>query len=164
MKKCRKCEIEKPFSEFYRHAQMADGYLQDCKECHKAAVKANRAANAERYKAFDRARSDLPHRVASRKRVAANRRTDPAKHAIDLERSIAHSRSDPLKKSARTVVGNAIRDGLLIPEPCAVCGTLDQIHGHHEDYSKPLDVIWLCPTHHGARHREINAERRKEAA
>jgi len=33
-----------------------------------------------------------------------------------------------------------------------------------EDYNAPLAVNWLCPKHHGARHREINAERREAAA
>lgn len=38
--------------------------------------------------------------------------------------------------------------GLLIAEPCAVCGTTEQIEKHHEDYGKPLDVVWLCRAHH----------------
>jgi len=29
---------------------------------------------------------------------------------------------------------------------------------------RPLDVVWLCRTHHAERHREINAERRRKAA
>jgi hypothetical protein len=36
-----------------------------------------------------------------------------------------------------------------------VCGTQDRVQAHHEDYSRPLDVVWLCPTHHKARHREM---------
>ena len=45
-------------------------------------------------------------------------------------------------------------------QPCEVCGTEENVHKHHEDYSKPLDVRFLCTTHHGERHREINAMRR----
>ena len=37
--------------------------------------------------------------------------------------------------------------------PCQVCGTTKHIHGHHEDYSKPLDVMWLCAKHHAQLHR-----------
>jgi hypothetical protein len=35
-----------------------------------------------------------------------------------------------------------------------VCGRT-RSHAHHDDYSKPLDVIWLCSTHHRSRHIEM---------
>jgi len=49
-------------------------------------------------------------------------------------------------------VGNAIRDGRLNRGPCEVCGSRESVEGHHEDYSKPLDVRWLCREHHKALH------------
>lgn len=39
----------------------------------------------------------------------------------------------------------------LEKKPCIVCG--DAAHKHHPDYSKPLEVIWLCPAHHSDVHR-----------
>lgn len=37
--------------------------------------------------------------------------------------------------------------GLITSKPCEICGSED-VHGHHDDYDKPLEVRWLCPLHH----------------
>ena len=42
----------------------------------------------------------------------------------------------------------------LEKQPCQECNTFP-VHAHHEDYSKPLDVLWLCPEHHNKRHQTI---------
>ena len=58
----------------------------------------------------------------------------------------------PTKKQAHTIVSSAIKKGHLIPQPCQICGKIAQ--AHHEDYSKPLSVEWLCSKHHKAIHRK----------
>ena len=48
---------------------------------------------------------------------------------------------------------NAVRTGMLKrPETCSDCGGQGKVDGHHEDYSKPLNVVWLCTKCHGRRH------------
>lgn len=42
----------------------------------------------------------------------------------------------------------------LEQQPCEVCGE-QRAHRHHDDYSKPLEVRWLCPRHHGEVHRVV---------
>src|SRR4030042_4047067 len=44
-------------------------------------------------------------------------------------------------------VKQALLSGELKKLPCLLCGVLN-VEAHHPDYSKPLDVVWLCPTHH----------------
>lgn len=58
-----------------------------------------------------------------------------------------------IKEAARRMVRDAIKRGELVrPDSCSYCGNIppraadgrSQIHGHHHDYSKPLDVHWIC--------------------
>ena len=58
--------------------------------------------------------------------------------------------SDP---KAHAAVSKAIREGRLAKQPCIRCGMLPA-HAHHDDYGKPLDVIWLCRKHHAELHHE----------
>lgn len=156
VKTCFKCDIEKPITEFYRHPMMADGRLNKCKECTKQDVRKNRADNLEYYRAFDRARADDQKRVQARRRYAKSPAGIAAAERAKSKWTTKHNR----KRKAQIYVGNAVRDGRLDKEPCEVCGSTDRIHGHHDDYSKPLDVRWLCPKHHGLVHRQINEIKR----
>ena len=62
----------------------------------------------------------------------------------------------PEKKAAHQAVQSAIRNGTLVRQPCVQCGS-ERSHAHHEDYSRPLDVTWLCHVHHMERHAMIAA-------
>ena len=48
----------------------------------------------------------------------------------------------------------AIKMGKLVKEPCEVCGEL-KVHAHHDDYTKPLQVRWLCQKHHTELHEKL---------
>jgi DNA-binding PadR family transcriptional regulator len=148
MKKCMKCGETKGREEFYRHAKMADGLLSKCKTCTKRDVRENRARKIEYYREFDRARANLPHRVEAR---AAYAQTPEGKEAL-RRGSAAWRKRNPIKKAASTAVNNAVRDGRLTRQPCEICGK-DKAHAHHDDYSKPLDVRWLCTKHHAEWHK-----------
>lgn len=58
----------------------------------------------------------------------------------------------PTKEKAWRAVYLAVKSGLLTRQPCISCGATRNIHGHHEDYSRPLEVVWLCPLHHRRTH------------
>lgn len=53
------------------------------------------------------------------------------------------------KSNCRSIANVAQRRGKLRPQPCEVCGET-KVEKHHDDYSKPLQVRWLCRTHHRA--------------
>lgn len=55
------------------------------------------------------------------------------------------------KHVARIALNTAVRKGNVIRGACEVCGEANS-QGHHEDYAKPLDVVWLCHAHHVERH------------
>jgi hypothetical protein len=151
MKKCFKCGEVKDLSAFYKHPQMADGHLNKCKECNKRDVRENRAAKPEYYKAFDRSRAMLPHRVRAR---ATYQRTEEGKASVRKAKA-KWSTNNPEKRAAQHKVNNAVRDGRLIKTGCEVCGSTTRIHGHHDDYTKPLDVRWLCAKHHNEAHKGL---------
>lgn len=69
----------------------------------------------------------------------------------------------PEKHQARAGVARAVSRGDIKRLACEICSETKNIHAHHEDYSKPLDVVWLCVSCHGLRHREINDEQKEQA-
>jgi len=66
------------------------------------------------------------------------------------------TRANGYKRRANHMVNNAVRDGKLCkPGACQICGSGGRIHGHHDDYSKPLEVRWVCPACHSAIHKGL---------
>ncbi|KAB2716983.1 MULTISPECIES: hypothetical protein [Brucella/Ochrobactrum group] len=60
-------------------------------------------------------------------------------------------RSNPQKYLAHVAVQRALATGALIKQPCEVCGSRI-VDAHHDDYSEPLAVRWLCRQHHTRLH------------
>lgn len=60
-----------------------------------------------------------------------------------------YRKNNPIKYKARYTLSNAIVLGQLIrPSICSECFVEGKIEGHHTDYLKPLEVIWLCKKCH----------------
>ena len=57
------------------------------------------------------------------------------------------------KVNARSAVARALRKNKLFkPKVCELCGNTVKLNAHHEDYNKPLVVIWLCTDCHYKHH------------
>lgn len=80
---------------------------------------------------------------SKRPEVRQRRAADMARYAKDPELRVRHE--------ARWKVRRAIASGEMVRQPCETCGAVPA-HGHHDDYSRPLDVRWLCPKHHREHH------------
>jgi ribosomal protein S27AE len=93
-------------------------------------------------------------RETARARYAMNR---VAISARNVEWARADRAANPEKWKARNAVNNAIRLGKLERQPCEVCGA-PKVQAHHEDYAKPLDVRWLCRTHHWQEHSPVSMQ------
>lgn len=119
---------------------MTDGHFGICKECHKAAMRA--IGQTQEGKDRQKIRNTLPKRVAAR---AAYAKTAIGK-SITNKAKAAWAKRNPEKVKAVRLANKLTR------KPCEVCGAVN-VHGHHDDYSKPLEVRWLCPRHHSEHHK-----------
>ena len=124
---------------FYKHPKMADGYVNKCKECNKKDVRKNRLDKIDYYREYDTARSKTKERKK-----------------LNNKCSRRYRELNQIKRAAHILVGNAVRDGKLEKKyECSECGKTDcVIHGHHDDYTKPLEVRWLCSVCHSKWHKE----------
>lgn len=149
MKTCFKCSQNKHLSEFYKHPQMKDGHLNKCKDCTRKDTISNRNKNIEYYREYEKKRSDLPHRVQARREYA---KTEKGRNAGNRAKK-RYILRNPEKTQAHRKLNNSLRSKKITkPSHCECCGKHSKrIEGHHEDYTKPLDVEWLCPSCHAKR-------------
>ena len=135
-KLCRKCGIEKATGQFFRHKKNKDGLQAYCKKCTGERAKKYRRSSAEAMKKFRASAKGKEWIRAYKKRF----------RLIHADKQKAHQR-----------VTWARHTGKLIPQPCEVCGATDRLEAHHDDYSKPMVVRWLCRPHHVAHHQSLKS-------
>ena len=139
-KTCKTCGKEKPVIDYYPHEQMKDGYLNFCKAC-----------VLVRVKIYDK-QPYVKQRDRERRRGGKDQKHDARMKAYNKTYK-RKSSYDKKKKYATTIVSRAIKSGVLVRAKfCSECGESGIIHGHHDDYSKPLEVRWLCTRCHGRSH------------
>lgn len=118
-KRCRRCNEIKDASQFTRRPRNRDGLGSYCRSCKSILGEEWRKSNPEKYKA-----------IFTRGKKKMNEKY-------------------PMKKKARMVVNNAVRDG-KIPKAsvlqCAECGESAKQYHHHRGYEEEnwLNVIPLC--------------------
>ena len=128
---CNDCNMTSSDLELFRKAKTSKyGRQNQCHVCASKKATAWQLANPEKGKAW--------------------RQANPEK-AADYNRGYALSH--PEKRSANTKVANALRDGKLIrPEICSECAVRCIPDAHHDQYTYPLLVRWLCKQCHIEHH------------
>ena len=147
-KTCFKCLRALDLSDFYKHPRMGDGHLGKCKDCTRADTEDRRkkleATNAD-WVLSERER----HRIKQRDRRAKGIGIQTAAEAMAARN--AYRSKFPEKHTAKNALSYAVKKGRVKKKPCEVCGK-EKAQAHHDDYSKPLDVRWLCVKHHNEHH------------
>lgn len=87
-------------------------------------------------------------RKCNSEKSARWRKENPQKVVAAIKKSI---NKHIHKQRARLAVKEALKDGRIKKLNC-FCGS-ETSEAHHMDYTKPLEVVWLCRTHHADRHR-----------
>ena len=154
MKRCNKCGDTKSLESFHRRKRNPDGRVSTCKVCKRAYDRSRYIEDPQRFIGEESARRQADPASYQEKR-RARRVANPGPYRESDRRRRA---KDPDKIRARQKVFEAIAAGRIDrPTTCSTCGnTHSRIEGHHEDYSKPLEVIWLCAPCHGKLHMQTN--------
>ncbi len=58
-----------------------------------------------------------------------------------------HSEGYKIIHKANVAIARLVKKGIITKMPCGVCDS-EKTEAHHPDYSKPLEVVWLCQKHH----------------
>jgi len=140
MKECKDCKSEKPLNDFNRNGKYRASY---CKDCHyKRYMKwviTNRKINIKNCKKW---------RQENKEKWSKILRTQYKKQ----------HKLDPHKLNSRSALQYAVTTRRVIKRnSCEICHN-GPTHGHHEDYSKPLEVIWLCQNCHKSLHQQYKSQ------
>jgi len=98
-------------------------------------------------------REQNKERIAKRTKAYRSR---PEVKAANTARHRKYREKNAWKHLARTTLGYALRSGKITKQPCARCGAIE-VQAHHTDYTKPLEVTWLCRLCHWKEHVQIPA-------
>lgn len=142
MKICSGCGQKKPLSEFNKNRNSKDGLQDKCRACFSAYNKARYASDPVRFKEGVR-----KYREGNLENVFATR--------------MEMCKKNPSHKNANMAVDYAVKLGYLDkPDHCLGCGcpsSESRVTAHHHDYSKPLEVVWVC----SRCHKQLDANRRE---
>lgn len=154
--RCCACRKPKLPADFFKHAGMSNGLNPRCKSCR---IRRRPQTDPDKLKQTRHERNSYYKRNRDAF-IEYNKEYYSTPDQVNKQKArlAAYRNNNPEKRLAKTAVNNAVRNGRLIkPDCCERCGAPTQkerLHGHHADYSRQLDVEWLCQPCHGKEHRK----------
>lgn len=110
-KTCKGCGIEKDLSEFYAADRNVDGRMGKCKSCVKAMTRNYRLSHREQYAKIERARANLPHRIAARRKYQEEHKEQIAEYKRSWmyanAQRVAISRRDYYERNREEVISRS---------------------------------------------------------
>jgi hypothetical protein len=159
MKICTKCGVEKEVTEFYARKDSPDGRRADCKACNDLKCNKYKSEHREERLEYWRGYNAKPENTERRH---ANQKAffQENKERLTAEKN-QRIIDEPWKDWACNKVEAAILNGKLVRQPCEECYT-PNAQAHHDDYTKPLSVRWLCSSHHQRFHKAQSEEEKSQ--
>lgn len=165
----KECEFKgepQPFSNFHKNKSKKDGLQFHCKSCRALFTKSNQAKLKEKQrkhyiknKKTIRAKQKIYNEENKEKIQAQHQiyRKTPKGKGVGRKSEKKYKKNNQEKYKAHNLLWSAVLTRKIIkPKFCSICRRGDCIiDGHHEDYSKPLEVIWCCRICHKKIHKEL---------
>jgi hypothetical protein len=157
MKVCSRCKEEKDKETFCRERRNKDGLSYECKVC--LSERKKKSYDPEKYKTDE-------YREKNRIKSQEFRWSNPEK-ASQISKNWAQQnrqkrreyqekwrRANLKQKAANAYIQRYIKKGIVIRSTkCTTCQAQGKTEAHHDDYNKPLEVLWLCRRCHMKLHR-----------
>jgi hypothetical protein len=162
IKLCKDCGISKDSSEFSHHS----GICKPCRnEKYRKYYQKNKEHVADVQRKYRHENKEIiyarwkSYYQKNRERIMLywkEFRKENGKKIYEQEKAIRMTPSGKKRFIANHKVYEAILSGKMSrPTVCENCHSVSRTEGHHVDYDKPLDVIWLCRSCHENVHRKV---------
>jgi len=176
-RKCSKCQETKNIESFTKDKRNHSGRSYECYECHRLRnqeyskrmpdeVRKRKLQKREEYGKDNREK--INKRLREKKAENSEKSKESARKYREANKEKMRQYADRWRKEnwekvlAQSQVQDHLKRGNIVrPNKCPVCkSSAYRIEAHHNDYDKPLEVLWLCQKCHLAIHQRINEEKR----
>jgi hypothetical protein len=176
LRKCSKCQEEKNLEDFTKDKRNPSGRSYECYVCHRKRgqeyqkkmpdeVRKRKLASRDEYGKRNREKINEKNRERHSKNPEKQKehaRKYRESHRIEM---VEYTRKWRKRNWEKVLAQSKLKDhvdrgNIIRPEKCSLCKSSDyRIEAHHPDYSKPLDVVWVCQKCHASIHQRIDEEK-----